>query len=133
MLSAQHYVPWAPDGVTLPHRDTVEIVSVVWSQEGDGDLLISVASASSLSVNLEIRFRLIKAFQCVDEGYRWAEIPTADSLIYTVENSRYLPYFRLGAATIMDSFPLRHWIVVSRNQCVDVLVDSEAKVLVRGV
>jgi len=133
MSPSQHYVPWAPVATTLPGSDTVDIVSVLWSQYGDGDLLLSVAPASSQSVTLEIRFKLIKAFQCIDEGYRWAEVPTAGGLIYTVENSRYLPYFRLGAATVMDKYPLRHWIVVSRNQCVDVLVESEPIVVAHGV
>jgi hypothetical protein len=132
MLSSQCYDPWFQVGNALPGSDTVDIVAVHWPSNG-GDLLISIAPEVFGPVSLEIRFKLTKAFQCIDEGYRWAEIPTLGHLIYNVERSRYLTYFRLGAATVMDSYPLRHWIIVSRNQCVDVLSESEPLVVARDV
>jgi hypothetical protein len=115
------YTPWRPRELLKLKR---EIVAVNW-REG---LTLEVSESARAAPTLVVEFRLARAFQGIDEGYRLRDIPMGDALIYFTRESPYLAAFREGAAGTMDNFPLIHWIVASSNQCVDVLCESEPTV-----
>lgn len=118
-MSEQTFELWEPQGCQLQSPEGLE---VRWSAN-DG-LQIGVADGLSGAVCLWIAFTLDRAFQCIDEGYRLRSLPTQRGIIWRVQDSEYIREFRRSAAGTMDSFPLIHWLVVSGNQCVDVLSES---------
>ncbi|HEY5758453.1 MAG TPA: hypothetical protein VIU34_21650 [Steroidobacter sp.] len=119
-MSEETFELWKP---TEGHFKRPEILEVNWSMQ-DG-LRIGVAEGSSDSIRAWISFAPDRAFQCIDEGCRLRSIPIEAGLIWRVHNSEYIAAFKRSAAGTMDSFPLTHWLVVSGNQCVDVLSESE--------
>src|SRR5262245_38552578 len=121
-MTRTSYTPWR--ATDLPSR-TREIVAVHWN----GELRIEIAEAPNAPPTLAVTFRLPRAFQGIDEGYRLRDMPVGDALIYVAATSPYLAAFRENAATTMDNFPLRHWVVVSCNECIDVLSEEEPQVL----
>ena len=94
------------------------------------DFSIDIADGFRSPVSMRITFSVVHAFQGIDEGFRLADIPVGDALVYSTPNSRYLTAFRENAATAMDSTLLIHWIVVSGNQCVNVLSETSPAILI---
>jgi hypothetical protein len=117
----QHYQPWRADQYPRLYR---EVVAVNWAASS-ARMTIDVAERFSEPPCLRISFERERAFQGIDEGYRLLDIAIGDALIYFSRNSPYLARFRQNASSTMDNFPLTHWLIVSRNQCVDVLCESE--------
>jgi hypothetical protein len=117
------YTPWRE--TEWPRLDR-EITAVHWQ---GGKLQIDIAQSHAQAPSIMIRFDIERAFQGIDEGYRLRDIPLGKALIYCTTGSPYLKAFRANAAATMDNFPLRHWIIVSANQCVDVLSENEPLVV----
>lgn len=99
-----------------------DIVDVHWSLYEP--FRIVVADENSGVVRLRIRFDFPRAVQCVDEGYRLNSGPTAVG-IWRARKSDYIAEFRRSASGTMDSFPLNNWLVMSANQCVDVMSEAD--------
>ena len=122
-MNEVHYEPWRQSEWPRLKR---EVVGVHWRSE----VRIEVAESWGGPLSIEILFSLPRAFQAIDEGYRLRDIPVGNALIYTAQESPYLVAFRHNASGTMDSIPLIHWLVISANQCIDVLSEREPEVRV---
>jgi hypothetical protein len=120
------YEPWQPDEYPRLTRD---VFGIHWNP-GRGLRIVLTAQNDNNLPGLRIDFEYPRAFQGIDEGYRLADIPIGTALIYRSGRSSYLARFRENAAGTMDSFPLMHWMIVSCNQCVDVVSESEPSIAV---
>ena len=121
-MSEVVYEPWRPDEYPrLPHA---MLSAFTGTLDAGSELYCPVENDNNLP-GLRIDFEYPRAFQGIDEGYRLADIPIGTALIYRSGRSSYLARFRENAAGTMDSFPLMHWVIVSCNQCVDVVSESE--------
>ena len=118
-MSNTSYTPWRPDEFPMRHR---EIVAVAW---GPGGLRIEVADAWKEPPSLAITFKFPRAYQGIDEGYRLLDIPIGQALIYSAAKSHYLATFLSNASGTMDNMGVLHWVIVSANECVDVLSERE--------
>jgi hypothetical protein len=126
-MTASNYELWEFPGVSFTDP---EIVDVQWSVEAG--LRIGVAEGLNAPVSAWIEFDLNRAFQGIDDGYRLQSGPTERGLLWRVHDSEYLREFRRAAAGTMDNFPLTHWLLISGNQCVDVISDGEPSLCVAG-
>jgi hypothetical protein len=122
-MNKVHYEPWRQSEWPRLQR---EVVGIHW----ESGVRIDVAESWGVPASIEIMFPRTKAFQGIDEGYRLRDIPIGSALIYVARESPYLAAFRHNASNTMDSFPLLHWLVISANQCVDVLSEGEPEVRV---
>jgi hypothetical protein len=122
-MNEVQYEPWRQSEWPRLKR---EVVCLHW---GSG-VRIEVAESWGGPPSIEILFSLARAFQGIDEGYRLRDIPVGAALIYTARESPYLFAFRHNASGTMDSVPLIHWLVISANQCIDVLSEREPEVRV---
>jgi len=113
------YTAWRADD--FPKRQR-EIISVRWSPKR---LCIEVAEAWNRPPSLAIGFQFPRAYQGIDEGYRLRDIPIGEALIYHAGSSDYLTAFLENSAHTMDNIGILHWLIISANQCVDVLSESE--------
>lgn len=120
------YEPWRPDEYPRLTRD---VFGIHWNP-GRGLRIVLTAHNDNLLPGLRIDFAHPHAFQGIDEGYRLADIPIGTALVYRSDRSPYLTRFRENAAGTMDRFPLIHWMIVSCNQCLDVLSESEPSIAV---
>jgi hypothetical protein len=105
-----------------------DVCGVHWNP-GRGLRIVVTAESGNLP-GVRIDFALPRAFQGVDEGYRLKEIPIGTALIYRSDRSAYLEQFKENAVGTMDNFPLTHWMIVSCNQCLDVISESEPSVAI---
>jgi len=114
------YRPWHADKYPLNKR---EITAVNWTARQG--LQLDVAETFAEPACLRISFRRVYAFQAKDEGYRLADIAVGDALVYSSDSSHYLTAFHAAAASTVDRLPLVHWLIVSSNQCVDVISENQ--------
>lgn len=119
-MNMERFTEWRSD-IEVPEKP--EIIEVRWLMAGA--LSILVAPAPSDRACLCVTFGRPCAFQVKDEGYRLSRVPGHPGFIWKVERSCYVASFREDAETTMDSYPLQHWLVMSNNQCVDVLCDND--------
>lgn len=117
------YEPWRAGEY---QRLTRDVFGIHWNA-GRG-LRISMTAQDKGLPGLRIDFAYPRALQAIDVGYRLADIPIGESLLYRSERSAYLARFRENAAGTMENFPLVHWMVVSCNLCVDVLSECEPSI-----
>ncbi len=125
-MSELVYEPWRPEEYPRLTRD---VFGIHWNP-GHGLRIVLTAQKDNNLPGLRIDFEYLRAFQGIDEGYRLADVPIGTALIYRSARSSYLARFRENAARTMDSFPLMHWIIVSCNQCVDVISESEPSIAI---
>jgi hypothetical protein len=124
-MMSDPYEPWRPDEYPILRR---EIVGVIW--RGNADLEIQISEGGMAAASLIVRFSDAEAYQGLDECRRLMDAPRyAGALIYASRTSPYLARFRENAAGTMDNSSLTHWLVVSCNECVDVIAHSEPSVI----
>jgi len=123
-MTKAEFAPWRKEKLGLKQPD---ITAINWSL--DHGLRIYVSDGIGQKPQLCIEFCLERSFRCTDEGYRLMSLPSLseNEVIWHTEDSEYLRQFRADAATTMDNFPLIHWLIISANQCVDVLCEQEPK------
>jgi hypothetical protein len=116
------FVPWNASEYPLRSR---EIVDIRWGARPG--LQIDIAEAFGKPPSMQITFTQVYAFEGIDEGYRLRDTAVGTALIYSRNNSPYIARFRENAAHTMDRMPMTHWLVISANQCIDVLSEVEPK------
>jgi hypothetical protein len=124
LMTTNPYEPWRPETYPILQR---EIIGVIW--RGDTGLEIQI-SDGGMEPSLLVRFPRAMAYQGADEGLRLMDAPQyAGALIYVSRDSPYLMRFRENAAGSMDDFALIHWLVVSCNECLDVISIAEPTIV----
>jgi hypothetical protein len=123
MSTNETHIAWRPDDL---HSSEMNIVSLTDDAAGFRILLQSFPPSSS-SRMLQIRFEVLRAYRVIDEGDRVGQPfrPDRHSLIYKVENSMFLDEFHRLSAGMLRTFDLVHYFIVSVNDCVDVLAETE--------
>jgi len=120
------YKPWRANEYPRLTRD---VFGIHWNP-GSGLRIVLTAQNDNRLPDLQIDFAHPHAFQGIDEAYRLADIPMGTALIYRSDRSLYLTRFEENAAGTMDSSPLIHWMIVSCNQCLDVISESDPSIAV---
>jgi hypothetical protein len=137
----QSYASW---NEALREPGLVDLIGVTGGPSGLVLTLVPFAGARGVYdprnasfTSAEVRFKLPRAYRCIDEGYRLGEpnIPESQptSFVYTVSNSSFLTEFEALSEGQLSNFGLVHWFVPSANECADIISESPPEVrLVRG-
>ena len=125
MSASESCVAWKTDGAPL---ELMDVSSLVHDDAGFRILLTAFPPTRDPRI-LEVRFDLPRAYRVIDEGYRLAQADlfkaATHSLIYKVENSEFLAEFHRLSLGILQTFGIAHYLIVSANDCVDVLSETE--------
>ncbi len=126
------YRPWKPE---LWSDGGYELLSLTDDERG---LLIRLDhyAADGARAVYEIAFPARRAYRTIDEGFRlkaWDESwETARSgsncPVLIVGDSDFLAEFHELSLHVLAGTPLVHYFVVTNNDCVDVLADTEPRV-----
>ena len=118
-------VPWAsPSG---PFPPIVDWLGLHDDAEGFRILVQECKPDPSFGRRLRVAFDRPYAYRVADEGRRWRMLVQLDrvdrSLVYVVEDSSFVAWAIAEAGGCLAHPPLRHYLVMTTDDCVDVLSD----------
>lgn len=100
--------------------------------DSDDGFNILVYSVSDHEDVINIFFESVKAYRSINEGDRlklWSEISIEDdTFIFIVENSKYLEYFYTQSKNIHKHEQLKHYFVMTTDDCIDVITTYDPSV-----
>lgn len=116
----EKYEPYIESDLNLPPKVHY------WNLTDSGDgFRIKVYSTEMHKQIIDIYFSRVYAFRSLDEGDRlklWNDIELSDrDFIFTVENSEFLKYFNEQSYETHDSEELKHYFIVTTDDCIDVI------------
>src|SRR4051812_6391432 len=128
MRGKERYIAWKSS--CLPHGE-MDFVSLV-DEKCELRILLESFPPGDDGRRLEVRFESARAYRNIDEGYRLGQFGSfeseGESVIYTVENSTLLEEFHRQSFDTLRNVGLVHYLIVTVNDCVDVLSKAEPKV-----
>lgn len=123
----EEYKPYIIRGKNLPAK----VHYWKLSDSGEG-FNISVYALENNDLVVDILFDHALAHRSIDEGDHlklWENFElSTESFIYTVENSEFLKYFNEESYNIHDTENIKHFFIVTSDDCIDVIASGEPKI-----